>query len=243
MTIRLLTSIMAFFVCSANVRANSDFLWNKMNDICIPKYRNNGIYKPCALIDLNEKYVIYKTDFDKYQYLLLPTDKISGTEDVKLQQDDVPNYFYLAWQSRVFLTERFNKPIKEQLLSLTINPKNTREQHQLHIHISCLSAEAHKIISGIAVDQLDGQWSSKQVHIAPYSYFYRKINFHELKNENLFKSIKAKVEQENGNMDYTGVALVNIDPNNFLLLAGIGTKENGYSAELLQEHECKAAQQ
>jgi CDP-diacylglycerol pyrophosphatase len=243
MSIRLLVSIVVFFIYSTSVRADHDFLWNKMNNICIPEYKINGIYKPCALVDLNEKYVIYKTDFDKYQYLLLPTDKISGTEDVKLQQDAVPNYLYLAWQSRSFLTERFNKPIKEQLLSLTINPKNNREQNQLHIHISCLSTEARKIISDIAVDQLDGQWSSKQVSIAPYSYFYRKINLDEFKKENLFKSIKAKVEQENGNMDYTGVALVNIDPNNFLLLVGIGTKENGFSAELIQEHGCKAAEQ
>lgn len=35
---------------------------------------------------MNEKVAIYKVDNDKYQYLLLPTDKVTGVEDDKLKK-------------------------------------------------------------------------------------------------------------------------------------------------------------
>lgn len=239
--ISLSVSLMALLLTTHAAYADRNALWNKVNEHCVPGYLNNDTYQPCSLVDMNEKIVIYKVDSDKYQYLLLPTDKISGIEDVKLQQDNQQNYLYDAWQARTFLTERLGQPVQERFISLAINPSNARSQDQLHIHISCLSNAANEIISNIAPGEISSDWSDKKLTIPPYSYYYRKVTLNELSSKNLFKSIADKVAQEKGSLAYTGAALVNRGPGDFILLAGAGTQTTGVSAEEIQDHGCQLA--
>jgi CDP-diacylglycerol pyrophosphatase len=171
------------FALSPLARADRDLLWEKIGGECVPGYMANHTYKPCALVDLAEKYAIYKVDNDKYQYLLLPTFKVSGIEDPQLQRDDIPPYLYDAWQSKTFLVERFGMPMNNRMISLTINSKYGRSQDQLHIHISCLSAKARAVISGLPANQIDDQWSRSTLEISPDAFFYRKISLDQLRTE------------------------------------------------------------
>jgi len=234
-----------FLLCSAflftfsnSARADRDFLWKEIGGVCVPAYKTNDIYGPCAVVNLDQDYAIYKTDDDPYQYLLIPTVKVTGIEDVKLQQATEPNRFYNAWQSRGFMTQRLPKPIKEHMIALAVNSKNTRTQDQLHIHISCLSSEARKVIAGLPLNQLKGQWSEKTVEIGGYGFFYKQLSIDQLKKENIFIAAKEKVDQEKGTFAYSGIGLVNLDPDNFLLLTGVGTEQRGIAAERIEDHRC-----
>ena len=226
------------FVFSNAARADRDFLWKEIGGVCVPAYKTNDVYGPCAVVNLDQDYAIYKADSDPYQYLLIPTGRVTGIEDVKLQQATEPNRFYNAWQSRGFMTQRLNKPIKEHMIALAVNSINTRTQDQLHIHISCLSSEARKIIAGLPLNQLKGQWSEKTVEIGAYRFYYKKLSIDELKTENLFITAKEKVDQEKGTFAYAGIGLVNLDPDNFLLLTGVGTEQRGVAAERIEDHRC-----
>lgn len=242
-------SILMFFYlavlmfCGNRAYADRNVLWDKVNGACVPGYVNKDTYQPCSLVDMNEKIAIYKVDNDKYQYLLLPTDRVTGVEDDKLQKSRLPNYLYDAWLAKTFLTERLGKPIKERFISLALNPQNARSQDQLHIHISCLSGTANEVLSKIPKSKLNTTWSKEQVTIPPYSYYYRKVSLNELINGSLFKSVSDKVKKEKGRMEYTGVGLVNRTPESFIMLVGIGTIAKGVSAELIQDHECQIAEQ
>ena len=239
----LLFSLVVLMLTGNIAHADRNILWNKINGGCVPGYVNKDTYQPCSLVDMNEKIAVYKVDNDKYQYLLLPTDKITGVEDDKLQKNGSPNYLYDAWLAKTFLTERLGKPIKERFISLALNPQNARSQDQLHIHISCLSSSANEILSKIPEGKINTAWSKEQVTIPPYSFYYRKVSLDELINENLFKSVSDKVKQEKGSLEYTGVGLVNRGPENFIMLVGIGTSAKGVSAELIQDHECQLVEQ
>ena len=240
---RFLLCSLFLFIYSNSARADRDFLWKEIGGVCVPAYKTDDVYGPCAMVNLNDDYAIYKTDDNPSEYLLIPTGRITGIEDVKLQLATEPNRFYDAWQSRGFMTQRLNRPIKEHMISLAVNAANARTQDQLHIHISCLASEARNIIARLPVNQLNGQWSASAVEIAGYRFFYKKLSMDELKKENLFITAKEKVDQEKGTFAYAGIGLVNLDPGNFLLLTGIGTSDRGVAGERLQDHQCLAADQ
>lgn len=141
------------------------------------------------------------------------------------------------------MTERLGKPIKEKYIELALNPTNARSQDQLHIHISCLSAAANVALINIPTDKVRTAWSKSQVTIPPYHFYYRHVSMAELIHKNLFKVVAEKVRQEKGSLDYTGAALVNRSPGEFMLLVGIGTSASGVSAELIQDHQCLLAGQ
>ncbi|QRR07568.1 CDP-diacylglycerol pyrophosphatase [Burkholderia sp. MS455] len=210
-------------------------LWNKINHQCVPDFSHGDEYAPCALVDANRGFVIYKVDNDAYQYLLLPTRKITGIEDPKLLEPG-PNYLYLAWLSRTFLMERLGKPIRERDVALTVNASNARSQDQLHIHISCLSAEARS-----AINQTIKSGSNAPIRIGSHYFFHQKISISDLKTDNLFKIVRGKVAWAKGNIAYSGAALVNLDPTTFLLLWSSGNKQHGIFAEQIQDHSCAIA--
>lgn len=130
---------LAFIFIGLNAcAADRNILWNKIHLQCVQNYLDKDVYAPCALVDLDKNYTIYKVDGEKYPYLLLPVQKISGIEDAQLLSSGALNYFYLAWQSRTFLTSALERSLAERNISLAINAANARSQDQLHIHISCL---------------------------------------------------------------------------------------------------------
>lgn len=235
---RLLLCASLLLLFSHSARADRDFLWKEIGGVCVPAYKSHDVYGSCALVNLDQDYAIFKVDRDPYQFLLIPTGKVTGIEDIKLQQASEPNRFFDAWQSRGFMTQRLPTLIKEHMISLAVNAANARTQDQLHIHISCLSHEARKVIASLPADQLNGQWSARPVEIGAYRYFHKKLSLAELKSQNLFIVAKAKVDQEKGNIAFTGIGLVNLDPHSFLMLLGIGTDEQGVAAERIQDHRC-----
>ena len=216
------------------------FLWDKISSQCVPNYIRDGSYSPCAMVDLKNGYVIYKVDGDKYQYLLLPTEKISGIEDPKLMGTR-RNYFYQAWQSRVFLVRKIGKNINDQDILVAINAKNERTQDQLHLHISCISEATRAAFETEALKRATFDWSHEPTEINGRSYYYRKMNLEQARDGYFFKIIKGEVDSLHMNIAWTGVALANLDPQTFIVLLAAGGPGQGGAGEELEDHTCRVA--
>lgn len=238
---RLFLVLLSAVSCRYAFGADRDVLWSKVSHQCLPHYVTTGTYHPCALVDLDSRYVLYKVDSDDYQYLLMPTDKILGIEDERLLSDDAPNYWYLAWQARPLLGEKLKKRLKERDIALTVNASNARSQDQLHIHISCLAPAVRLALSMLDVRRVGDEWAKDPIVINHHSYYFKKMGLAQLKTANLFRDIRAGLTDRGFTMAYAGAALVNVDRDTFLVLASPGSAEHGVSAEEIQEHQCSVA--
>ncbi|MGL4859769.1 MAG: CDP-diacylglycerol diphosphatase [Enterobacteriaceae bacterium] len=238
--IAIVLSVIGYFSISQSYANNRDILWDKVHNQCVPAYQNQDIYAPCSLVDENGHYVIFKVDVnnDKYQYLLLPTDKITGVEDKQLLSADTQAWFYQAWSARALIAEKLDRKIKERDISLTVNSINARTQDQLHIHISCLSPDIRKVLDKIDLTRSGKGWQVVPQKLKGHTYSFRKLTLQQLKQDNLFQWANGRALAEGKQMRYTTLAVVNMDKNNFLLLASFGDQHQPVAAEALQDHTC-----
>ena len=222
--------------------ASRDFLWNRVHNECEPAYVNNDNYAPCTLVDKDDNYVIYKVDNDKYQYLLLPTDKVTGVEDKSLLKDDAKNYFFFAWNVKELVSEKLDRKIKEKNISMTINPVNGRSQDQLHIHISCLAPYVREAVDKLDLSTFDESWHPFPVPLKGHNYNFKKLSLSQFKHGNIFRIVNDKAISDKKEMQYTTIALLNVGIDKFLLLESSGSVGNAVSAETLQDHSCSLAE-
>lgn len=221
--------------------ADRDILWDIVHNKCQPSYDKQGTYGSCSLVNENEGYVLMKDRNGKYQYLLMPLNKVSGIEDKQLVSGNVPDYFRMAWDGRALVTEKTGQRIKENDVSLTVNSINARSQDQLHIHISCLAKPVREALDRFKSEKLGDNWSTFPEKLMGYEYSVKKLSSEAFENrngDNIFKTVSDKVAQDGNEMQYATIAVVNQDKNNFLLLLAQGSKSNPVGAEELQDHDC-----
>lgn len=84
---------------------------------------------------------ILKDHHGRYQYLLVPLQRITGIEDPQVMRPGMPNYFGLAWQARDFVEQALGKPLPRRYMSLALNSPHGRSQQQLHVHLDCLRSD------------------------------------------------------------------------------------------------------
>ncbi len=89
---------------------------------------------PCAEVKPNAGYVVLKDLNGPLQYLLMPTYRINGTESPLLTDPSTPNFFWLAWQARDFMSKKYGQPVPDRAVSLAINSRTGRTQNHFHIH-------------------------------------------------------------------------------------------------------------
>src|SRR5690606_18183821 len=115
---------------------------NALRDIvlqqCVPNQLQQQNPAPCAEVKPDAGYVVFKDRNGPLQYLLMPTYRINGTESPLLVEPYTPNFFWLAWQARSFMNQKYGKDIPDSAISLAINSRSGRTQNHFHIHISCL---------------------------------------------------------------------------------------------------------
>lgn len=102
----------------------SDTLRKIVLEECLPNQQQNQNPSPCAEVKPNAGYVVLKDLNGPLQYLLMPTYRINGTESPLLTDPSTPNFFWLAWQARDFMSKntvsRF--PIARFLWRSTLAP-------------------------------------------------------------------------------------------------------------------------
>lgn len=83
----------------------SDTLRKIVLEECLPNQQQNQNPSPCAEVKPNAGYVVLKDLNGPLQYLLMPTYRINGTESPLLTDPSTPNFFWLAWQARDFMSK------------------------------------------------------------------------------------------------------------------------------------------
>src|SRR5579885_3089074 len=101
--------------------ADPDALWHIVHDYCVPDQQEHADPAPCAKADLRGGYVVLKDARGATQYLLIPTDRVTGIEDPALLRPDAPNYFADAWRERGFTEQAVGHPLPPDSVSLAVN--------------------------------------------------------------------------------------------------------------------------
>ena len=136
---------------------NPNALRHIVLDQCLPNQLQHRNPAPCAQVKPDAGYVVFKDRNGPLQYLLMPTYRINGTESPLLTEPHTPNFFWLAWQSRSFMTLKRGSEVPDSAISLTINSPTGRTQNHFHIHISCLRPDVREKLNAAQGD-ISTQW-------------------------------------------------------------------------------------
>ncbi|WP_395697252.1 CDP-diacylglycerol diphosphatase [Methylocella sp.] len=144
--LRCAAILLAALCVGANAPEESpDALWMIVDRLCAPAERLLGSPAPCVKVDLSggsaKGWAVLKDLVGKTQFLLIPTQRMSGVEDPRLVEAGAPNYWAPAWSARVFMEKAAGRPLARGDVSLAINGAGARTQDQLHIHIDCPRAD------------------------------------------------------------------------------------------------------
>lgn len=221
-----------------NFHQSSGALWKIVSQKCVPNQQQHNDPTPCRQVDVRNGYVVLKDRVGPLQFLLLPTEKISGIESPDLLNPSTPNFFAEAWRSRHFMEERRGSPVDDSAVALSVNSQRGRTQNQLHIHISCLRPDIRQRLDSLNASLTD-RWQPEQ--LGENQYQIRIISKDEFKRTSPFIRIANELPDARDEMGKYGVAVAAM-PNgrralmvikrNLLLL-------NQGSAEELQDHSCK----
>lgn len=225
-------------IIAYHLHRNSDALWQIISRQCVPNQQQYQRPEPCQRVDLEKHYVLLKDRVGLLQYLLMPTDKITGIESSLLLTKHVPDYFSLAWSQLKILSQRFGSPIPTTSLSLTINSQYGRTQNQLHIHMSCLRVEVKQQLAE-QQSKLTATW--QPVQLLGHSYWMRTLTLDELHTLPLFKRIAQELPDINLGKGRAGVGLTQLPDGRLLamVLRTDWTKGILGSAEEIQDHSCQ----
>ncbi len=86
-------------------------LWHVVHGLCLADKRLIGASAPCAYVDLARGFAVVRDPGGKTQVLLVPTRRLSGIEDPRLQAPGAPNYWQYAWEALRFFEKRAGRQV------------------------------------------------------------------------------------------------------------------------------------
>ena len=238
-------SLLAVLVCAvpaAGAAGNGMALWRVVHDMCVPDARLTGHPAPCAKVDVARGYAIVKDLQHPTQLLLVPTARITGVEDPRLQDPDEPNYWMLAWENRSLVERRARRPLPREQVGLVVNSAYARTQSQLHIHIDCLRADVAQALAD-HLQEIGPQWRPLKLDLAGRWYLARWIPESELATRDPFKLLADypdRAEMARQTLVLAGASSADRGPG-FVLLTDqwdTATGDGGHGEDLL-DHGCR----
>jgi CDP-diacylglycerol pyrophosphatase len=219
-----------------------DALWKIVHDRCVPDQSGHGDPAPCVLVNLAERWALHKDRNGKTQFLLIPTDRVTGIEDPSILAERALNYWQAAWDARRFVGERAGTKLTDDQIALAINSQFSRSQNQLHIHIDCIRPEVRDALR-LRQAQIGASWLP--VAVLGQDYDVRWLGADDIKGRNLF-SIVAQHLQPGQTMAAETIVLAGAvlpdGSSGFDLLVGrAGTGGNRGHGETLEDHGCSIA--
>jgi CDP-diacylglycerol pyrophosphatase len=223
--------------------ADHDALWKIVHDRCVPDQIGHHDPAPCALVDLTERWAVYKDDSGKTQFLLIPTDRVTGIEDPSILASNAPNYWKAAWAAGRFVQQRAPSTLSSDEISLAINAEGSRSQNQLHIHVDCIRNDVRDALR-LMQAQVGTTWT--RAMIAGQDYETRLVTMDDLNNQNLFALVASHLEpgqmMDRETMVLVGVTFPDGKSGFDLLVGRMGLGGNSGSGEALQDHGCAVAE-
>ncbi|NVZ83366.1 CDP-diacylglycerol diphosphatase [Pseudomonas yamanorum] len=220
-------------------RGNPDVLWQIVSRQCVPDQNQHQNPSPCLKVDPDKGFVLLKDLNGPYQDLLIPTDKVTGIEDIALTRDLLPHYFAQAWKNHAVLSSGLPAPIADRYVSLAINSRYGRSQNQLHIHIACLRPDVFNTLNERAAP-LDEHWQTLPVKLQGHTYSARTLSAADFDLRDPLAILNEYVQAQGDTMaSYSLLLAPEADGNFVLLTTRLTLKEwNLASAEELQDHQC-----
>jgi CDP-diacylglycerol pyrophosphatase len=179
-----------FGVVAAQADANA--LWEIVHGQCVPEQRQHHDPKPCAAVSLGGGFAVLKDLVGPAQYLLIPTEKISGIESPVLLSPFARNYFADAWRARGFVEQAVGHAMPRDTLSLVINSQVGRSQNQLHIHIDCVRADVSDALQRMRAN-IGWRWAVLGEPLAGHYYRAVRVAGPTLFGHNPFKLLASGV--------------------------------------------------
>jgi CDP-diacylglycerol pyrophosphatase len=222
--------------------ADPDALWKIVHEQCVPDAAK-GDPAPCAAVDTAGGYAVLKDQRGKLQFLLIPTDPISGIENPALLTPAVRPYWQDAWAARHFLEDKAGKAIPRDDLALVVNAETARSQNQLHIHIDCLRPD---VKAALAADLpgIGSAWQQLASPLAGHAFEARRLDGGDLAGANPFLLLAQGDPAAGADMAHETLAAIGAvfpggKPGFVLLAARVETRGiDGASSETLLDHEC-----
>ncbi|MEX3634664.1 CDP-diacylglycerol diphosphatase [Paraburkholderia sp. BR14320] len=153
----VLAAALAASACARLDTVDSNALWKIVDIRCVPSQLATGTPGQCTVVDLDKRYVILKDILGRSQFLLMPTDRITGIESPLILAADAKDYWSDAWDSRHYVQQAVKRELPDDQLGLEINSEYRRSQNQLHIHIDCMRREVSAALASHAHDA-PGEW-------------------------------------------------------------------------------------
>lgn len=218
----------------------SSALWRIVSQQCLPNQQAHNNPAPCAQVDTQGGFVVFKDRNGPLQYLLMPSTRITGIESPTVLEATTPNFFAQAWQARHFMADKYGKAIDDADISLAINSEYGRSQNQLHIHISCLLPAVKTRLAQFAADYTE-QWQPLPGGLLGHDYLARRVAPEELARQGAFRLLAKGIPRAQDRMGSFGLAMTALPGGDFLLLA---TERSLLpftlaSAEEIQDHDCQ----
>ena len=156
-----------------------------------------------------------------------------------MTETNKPNFFWLAWQSRNFMSMKRGAEVPDSAISLTINSPTGRTQNHFHIHISCLRPDVREKLNA-AQGQISTQWLPFPGGLEGHEYLARRVTENELVQRSPFMMLAEELPEARDHMGRFALAMAQQSDGSFVLLA---TERNlltlnRASAEELQDHQC-----
>jgi CDP-diacylglycerol pyrophosphatase len=230
--------------------ANGQVLWHIVHDQCVPDEMSHNQPAPCAEVELSRGvdhgFAVLKDKHGREQYLLMPTQDITGIEDPKLLAPGAPNYFAAAWTARTLVEARLGHPLPRQDMGVSVNSIYGRSQDLLHLHIDCLTPATVAAL-GAAAPRLGVHWSRAPLILDGHPYLALVLAGEDLKADP-FTLLARGVPGAAAHMGAWTLVLAGARGRGgapiFILLASEADPLMGRfaSGEELQDHDCAVAQ-
>jgi CDP-diacylglycerol pyrophosphatase len=228
-------------VTAAPVNADPNALWTIVHDQCVPDQETSGEPAPCSLVGRGpgewHGYAVLKDLVGTTQFLVIPTERITGIESPALLEPGAANYFAAAWDARSFVDMRAGVDIPRDWMSLAVNSAMARSQDQLHIHVDCVRAIVRDTLNRHVAD-IGSDWAPFPEPLSGHPYLAMTVDGDNLDATNPVQLVAQRVDDMGlATIVVVGTYLKNGQPG-FLLLAGqadpaIGDRGAG---EELQDH-------
>jgi CDP-diacylglycerol pyrophosphatase len=212
---------------------------------CLPHWRARHDPAPCLQVTLPEPggeragYAVLADRKGGAHFLLIPTAHLSGIESPELLDYGTTNYFEAAWQARTQLERFLGRALPRDAIGLAVNPRRSRGQDQLHIHIECLGSALQAQLKALRWWPDNEAWH--RVKLGRFSYQARVINGENLEHAPPFQLLAEGLPGAGQNMGpYTllvaGWQFDEATPG-FILLAS----DSAPGSELLLDSACIVA--
>jgi CDP-diacylglycerol pyrophosphatase len=175
---------------AAQASGSREALWRIVHEQCVPDQLHSHDPKPCVQVDvrggIEKGFAILKDRRGTTQFLLIPTDSISGIESPIILAPAAPNYFADAWEARTYIDDTLHQTLPRDAIGLAINSTASRSQDQLHIHVDCIRPDLRAALREHTTS-IGSRWAPLDVPLAAQHYMAIWVPGERLGSNNPFR--------------------------------------------------------